>query len=169
MPLVEWQGPGLVLANGIAWIIIHLGIGYLAARVDETRFDPDHWLFRSRAWERDGELYQRLLRVRRWKRLLPSGGRVFGVFSIHRLRSHNGAYLSRWLAESCRAELTHWVAILPAALFVLWNPPLGWAVNVVYAFGANIPCIIAQRHNRPRVLALVRDQERRAGHALPVA
>ncbi|NPV09913.1 MAG: hypothetical protein HPY83_18370 [Anaerolineae bacterium] len=162
MPLVDWQGPGLALVNAIVWVVIHLSVGYLAARVDEARFDPGHWLFRSRAWERDGVLYQRLLRVRRWKGLLPSGGTVFGAFTIHRLRSHDRAYLSRWLAESCRAEMTHWVAILPVVLFLLWNPPLAWAMNMVYAIVANVPCIIAQRYNRPRVLHLLRKQERRA-------
>jgi glycosyl-4,4'-diaponeurosporenoate acyltransferase len=43
-------------------------------------------------------------------------------------------------------------------LFLLWNPPVGVAVNVVYAIAANVPCILAQRYNRPRVLAILERQ-----------
>jgi glycosyl-4,4'-diaponeurosporenoate acyltransferase len=43
-------------------------------------------------------------------------------------------------------------------LFLLWNPPVGVAANVVYAIAANVPCILAQRYNRPRVLAMLERQ-----------
>ena len=76
-------------------------------------------------------------------------------FSLAHVESRDRAYLQRWVAESCRAELTHWLAMATVVLFVLWNPPVGVAANVVYAVAANAPCILVQRYNRPRVLALL--------------
>jgi glycosyl-4,4'-diaponeurosporenoate acyltransferase len=104
-------------------------------------------------------VYQAVLHIRKWKSLLPSGGPALGAdFSLARVESHDRGYLQRWVLESCRAEITHWLAMASVALFLLWNPPVGVAANVVYAFAANVPCILAQRYNRPRVLALLERQ-----------
>jgi hypothetical protein len=45
--------------------------------------------------------------------------------------------------------MDHWLCIPPALLFFLWNPgPVGF-VMILYAFVVNLPCILAQRFNRP--------------------
>jgi len=156
LPLVELSALPLILANAGAWLTLQFAIGYLVARLDRARLDPEGALFRPRHWEADGRFYQRHFRVRWWKASLPSGGRVFGDFSLSRVESSGAGYLQRWLTESCRAELSHWLSLLPVVVFGLWNPPLGWAINLAYALIANLPCIISQRYNRPRVGALLR-------------
>ncbi|MDG0792194.1 hypothetical protein OMP38_15960 [Cohnella ginsengisoli] len=58
-------------------------------------------------------------------------------------------------AETKRAELTHWLSILPAPLFFLWNPVwVGW-IMVLYAAAFNLPIIVVQRYNRGRIDAIV--------------
>ena len=157
--LVELSGIWLVVLNGIAWVAIHLGIAYLCCRIPTQRLDHRRWLFRTRSWERGGALYQAILRIRKWKSLLPSGGPALGAgFSLARVESRDRSYLQRWVLESCRAEITHWLAMASVALFLLWNPPVGVAANVVYAIAANVPCIVVQRYNRPRVLAILERQ-----------
>jgi glycosyl-4,4'-diaponeurosporenoate acyltransferase len=157
--LVELSGIWLVVLNGIAWVVLHLGTAYLCCRIPTQRLDHRRWLFRTRDWERGGVVYQAVLHIRKWKSLLPSGGPALGAdFSLARVESHDRGYLQRWVLESCRAEITHWLAMASVALFLLWNPPVGVAANVVYAFAANVPCILAQRYNRPRVLALLERQ-----------
>jgi glycosyl-4,4'-diaponeurosporenoate acyltransferase len=157
--LTALSGIWLVLFNAIAWVAIHLGVAYLCCRIPAQRLDPQLWLFRTRDWEQDGAAYQAVLRIKKWKSLLPSGGPMLGAdFSLARVESHDRDYLQRWAIESCRAELTHWLVIAPIALFVLWNPPVGVAANLVYAIAANVPCILAQRYNRPRVLAILARQ-----------
>lgn len=90
---------------------------------------------------------------------------MFGGFSMRRVASHSDEYVARWVAESCRAELTHWLAMLPVVLFVLWNPPVAVAANGVYALCANLPCIVVQRYNRPRLVRLLaRVADRAARH-----
>jgi glycosyl-4,4'-diaponeurosporenoate acyltransferase len=157
--LVELSGIWLVVLNVIAWVALHLGVAYLCCRIPVRQLDHRRWLFRTRDWERGGTVYQALLSIRRWKSLLPSGGPALGAdFSLAHVESRDPGYLQQWALESCRAELTHWLAMASVFLFVLWNPPVGIVANVVYAIVANAPCILAQRYNRPRVLAILERQ-----------
>lgn len=155
MPLIHLSTFWLIAINSFAWFAIQISIGYFATRIRDDRFKPHNRLFRTRAWEQNGEFYQNIFKVSLWKSLLPSGGKIFGTFSINNFRSATQDYFNKWLVESCRAEWVHWVAMLPALLFFLWNPFEAWMMNIAYALCANAPCIISQRHNRPRVLALV--------------
>ncbi len=159
LPLVHLSTFSLIAVNAGGWALIHLGVGFLASRIADDSFDPRDKLFRTRVWERNGEIYQSVFRVRLWKKFLPSGGKIFGLFSLNRFRSSAGNYTRKWIVESCRAELTHWSAMLPALSFLLWNPFEAWLINLIYAICANIPCIISQRYNRPRIQALVGRRE----------
>lgn len=141
--------------DSVAWSILQPGLGYLSMRFPPSWLDPERWLYRSRAWERDGEIYQALFRVRSWKSRLPSGGTLFGGFSMMQVSARDRDYLQTWLTETCRAELCHWIAIAPSLLFFLWNPPWLALVMVAYAIAFNVVPIIAQRYNRPRLLALM--------------
>jgi len=76
-------------------------------------------------------------------------------YAKKRLRATHDEELARFVQESRRAELTHYLAMLPAPLFFLWNPAwAGWFM-IGYALVANAPCIIAQRYNRPRFKKLL--------------
>jgi len=146
----------LLAVNTLVWLVIQVGLGYLSHRMSYRTLNHFSGLLRTRTWERNGAIYQRVLLVKRWKSLLPAGGTVFpGGFSLKRIASLDHAYLRKWVTESGRAEVTHWMAIPPVVLFFLWNPPLGCAVNIIYAMVVNLPCIIVQRYNRPRLLAII--------------
>jgi glycosyl-4,4'-diaponeurosporenoate acyltransferase len=71
------------------------------------------------------------------------------------------ANLQRFLTESCRAEMTHFFAILPFWLFGFIAPPEVILVMLVYAIALNMPCIIAQRYNRPRIEILMNKRYRK--------
>jgi glycosyl-4,4'-diaponeurosporenoate acyltransferase len=150
-----------LVLDSLAWSILQPGIAYLSLRFPHSWLKPERWLYRPRPWERGGHLYQELFKVQRWKSRLPSGGTLFGGFSMSHIASRNPDYLEAWVVETCRAELCHWLAILPALLFFLWNPPWLGLIMVAYAVAFNAVPIITQRHNRPRLLALLRRMERR--------
>ena len=140
-----------IVLDVLAWLVLQPGMAYVAARLPLASLRPEGWLYRSRAWERDGAIYQTVFAVRRWKAALPSGGQALGSFSMARLASSDAAYLRRWCVETCRAELAHWLQIAVMPLFMLWNPPQATAMLALYALAVNLPCIIAQRYNRPRL------------------
>lgn len=149
-----------ILLDFVAWAAIHTGISYVFLRVPHRVLNPESWLLRTRALEAGGTLYEKLFRVRRWKMLLPSGGAWFrDGFSMKSLESRQPEYLRTWVMESCRAEMCHWAAIPSSLLFFLWNPlPVGF-VMILYAIAFNLPCIVAQRYNRPRMLDILRKKD----------
>ena len=143
---------GIILIDAAAWLVIQVGAGYAVHRLPDRWLDRDHWLFRARRWEAGGAFYVRRLGIRRWKRLLPEAGAVFrGGVDKRRLGPATTENLVRYRRETRRAELGHWLAMAPAPLFVLWNPPWLFAAMVAYAVGINGPCIAAERYNRLRV------------------
>lgn len=162
-----WQLPvgWFVAIDVLAWAAIHMAAAWAMTRLDAGRFDPDSWLYRERGFEgRQGELYERLFAVHRWKKKLPDGAALFrGSFRKKRLVSRDPAYLASFARETCRGELTHWLALAATPLFALWNPPSAMAGIVGYALLANAPCIVAQRYNRIRLTRMLELLARRAG------
>lgn len=149
-----------VIIDFIAWGIIHSVIGYLALWFPPHVLDHRRWLFRTRPWELEGELYDKLFRVRSWKSKLPSGGKLVGSdFSMDRIESRQHEHLKRWVLETCRSELCHLISIFPSLLFFLWNPPEAGFCMILYALLFNVPLMIVQRHNRPRFLAAMAEVE----------
>lgn len=150
--LVELSPLATVLVNVLGWLVVHLAVAWAVTQLDPRRFDPRAWLFRERAGERGGQLYQRLFRIEAWKRLLPDGARLFRRgFRKKRLGSRRPEYLARFRVETCRSELAHWVVVAFAPLFFLWNSAGIGVLMVAYALLANLPCILTQRYNRCRL------------------
>ena len=144
-----------IVLDCIMWTAFYFSIAFLCTRIPMEYLAKDRWLFRTRPWEQQGEIYHRLFGVRYWKKRLPSGGKIFGGFDMRSIASYEVPYLERWIIETRRSELCHWILILPSVLFFLWNPPeVGWGM-IVYAILFNLPMIITQRHNRPRLQALL--------------
>ena len=142
----------VAILNVVGWPIIQVGLGWTFTRMPARWFEPP----RPMRWESEGRIYERFLRVRRWKDRLPDGAQWFeGGFAKARLDSTAPEYLRRFLLETWRGELCHWSALAFAPVFALWNPP--WAVAVMTFCGLllNLPCIVVLRFNRARFYALV--------------
>ena len=151
-----------VAVDAAAWAAVQVGAGYLAHRLPAHVLDRDRWLWRERAWERGGRFYVDVARIRRWKRFLPEAGAAFeGGFDKRRLRGRAPADLERFAAETRRAELAHWLAVVPTPAFVALNPPLLAPFMVAYPLAVNLPCIAAQRYNRIRLCRVAERRRRR--------
>ncbi len=152
MPLlVSLSFWGTLLANVVAWALVHTVSGYLVHRLPLDRLQHDGWLLRPRRWERDGRTYQRWLRIRAWKDHLPEAGALFsGGVSKRALTGSLAGGLPRFVAETRRAERGHWMALSAGPVFALWNPPSGLALMTAYGVVVNAPFIAVQRYNRLR-------------------
>ena len=51
--------------------------------------------------------------------------------------------------------MTHWFAIPPFLIFGLFTPSYVIGFMLIYALLVNVPCILAQRYNRPRILKFI--------------
>ena len=78
-------------------------------------------------------------------------------FPKKRLAGKGNAYFLAFARETCRAEATHWVIMLFAPLFFLWNPVGVGFFMILYALAENIPLIMAQRYNRYRLRRVVKE------------
>lgn len=161
MPLVSLPAIWVIMIDAVAWTFFHLFISFICMRLPLTFFLKDHAWFRISSWEKSGELWQRLFRVKQWKGLIIDGTVIFKRgYSKKQLPGRRRGELKVFAAETKRAELTHWLSILPAPLFFLWNPFwAGWAM-IAYAVVFNLPIIIAQRYNRGRIIAIISNERR---------
>ncbi len=145
------------------WFFFQLGAALICLKISEHLLSSDRYLFRERRWEQGGRFYRRMFKVDRWKHLLPDGAAVTkSGYRKKRLTDFSSENLERFLTESCRAELTHLLAILPFWLFGLIGPPRLIFYMLFYALAVNLPCVIVQRYNRPRIRALLEKMEYRA-------
>lgn len=152
MRLIHLSTFWTVLLDFAAWFFIHIVVVYLVVRIPLRYLDPHGFLYRPRAWEKGGALYQKFFRIKRWKERVPDGARFLGErgFPKKRLHSKSNAYLHAFFLETCRAEMSHWMIILSAPFFFLWNRFWVGIIMIVYAVAENIPLIMVQRYNRCR-------------------
>ena len=137
----------------VAWPVLQVTAALICLYLPDRYFSPDSYFFRTHRFEKEGRIYDHIFRVSRWKHLLPDGGAILKKrgFKKKKLEGHSKEYLNRFLVESARGELTHWLAILPFWIFGFFTPPQVIWYMLVYALLVNLPCIIAQRYNRPRI------------------
>jgi len=149
---VELPWGWIFLLNVAGWLIIQLSLAWIFTVLPLAAFNPAEPADigkRSRA-------HKDIFAVRRWKGLLPDGARwLGGGFAKKTLAGTDPSYLRRFIRETRRGEMCHWVAIACAPVFFVWNPWWGDLIIIVYAFAANLPCILTQRFNRSRLWHLV--------------
>jgi glycosyl-4,4'-diaponeurosporenoate acyltransferase len=160
--LPEWL---MVVLFFILWPLFHLSASLVCLLLPDRMFRYGSGLYMPRRWENAGKTYETVFRIRSWKRLLPDGGALFKAgYRKRHLTDFSQANLEKFLVESCRAELGHWLSILPFWIFGLMAPFVVVPCMLAYALAANLPCIMAQRFNRPRVAGLIASRScQRAG------
>jgi glycosyl-4,4'-diaponeurosporenoate acyltransferase len=142
----------MLIIDILAWLCINSAVAWSISRIRSESFNPDSWLYQERAWEKKSRFYEVFFKVKRWKGWLPDGAVVSRkAFRKKRLMNSNSAYLEKFIQETCRAELLHWIIFLFFPVFFIWNPWYVGIIMIVYAAATNLPCVIAQRYNRIRM------------------
>lgn len=137
----------------LVWVVCGVVVGWSYARRPwQTMLSPGV-ITTLRDWERRS-FYERVLRVRTWKDMLPEAGTWFGGISKRSLPGHLDGGLQRFAAESLRAERVHLAYLLCIAVTLSWTR--GWWLFVTFAFAiaVNVPCIVVARYNRIRLAHL---------------
>ena len=135
--------------------------GRLLAR---RSFDVDRFPFRAYPFERDGKFYDDVFRIRRWQSRVPDVSRwAPQIVPRKSLSAHLDApQLRRMVNETCVAELTHLLLCLAAAaLPFIWPGWGGWLTLAVDILLGNLPFLLIQRYQRPRLLHALHRVERR--------
>ena len=108
---------------------------FIGRLLPKSWFHGDKFPYRCASWE--AKLF-RFLRVHEWQ-------------------------LPRMIEETCVAEFTHFVLILLGFYALrLWPGTGGAVVTAIYILFGNLPFLIIQRYNRPRLQKLLAAQQRRS-------
>ena len=132
-------------------IIIGIFAHVLGERLHREKFNPQKFPYRAFSWEDGGKLYLRL-GIQHWKEWMPDKSKFVKksyTKSVGALRSSQ--HMLRLVQETCVAEFVHWVllAISPVMLLTMQAP--GSIVGMLLYGLSNIPFIMIQRYNRPRL------------------
>ena len=135
--------------------VIILGVlSYPAGRLISRRGpDPESFPFREWAWEKGGKIYDKL-NIRKWKNRIPDISRVPGRLLPGKTLSDGFSpeKIRIMIRETCTAEVIHSIlSFLGLHILHLWEGTGGRLVCLVYVLLGNLPFIIVQRYNRPRL------------------
>jgi len=146
-----------VLLCFIAWPLLQFAAALACLKLPDRTFSSHSFIFRTHHCENGGLIYDRIFRVSRWKHLVPDGHIVSKKrqFKKKHLETFSADNLNKFILESARAELTHWLAIPPFVLFGFFVPSNALWCMLIYTLAVNLPCIIIQRYNRPRLQGLL--------------
>jgi len=142
----------------LLWPAFQVGALMICQMIRPVCFSQNAVLFRCRKWENGGKIYQQIFKVRKWKKYLPeSGALLIGTYTKRRLLNLTEDDLRRLVTESCRTELSHYLAITPFWVFGFFAPPRIILFMLLYSLIVNLPCIITQRYNRPRIVRMQKE------------
>ena len=137
--------------------IISNPLGNLLPR---TWFRADRFPYRPFAWEQNGKVYEKL-RIRAWKDRVPDMSKIIpSMFRKEISPRPTAGSMERLVQETCVAEAVHWALIvLSLPVLKIWKG-LGGRICYFLCILGNLPFIIIQRYNRPRLIrALTRLQK----------
>lgn len=122
-------------------------------------FHADAYPYRSYAFERDGKIYEKL-RIKRWQNKVPDMSKVLpGLMPAKAMAGRSFDRLPLMIRETCVAEFIHrFHALLGLRCFAIWPGMGGALIALLNILLLNLPFILIQRYNRPRMLRLMRKQ-----------
>lgn len=134
-----------------------LGIlGFILGRLVPKRwFDPRSRLYAPLPFEKNGTFYDRF-RIRFWHRKLPDMSRILPrLMPKKALQKNFHRQLDVMLQETCVAESVHLLLMLLGLPALCFMPDLrGLALWLFYSLFLNLPFVMIQRYNRPRLIRL---------------
>ncbi len=115
----------------------------------------------------ENSIYRRI-RINAWKDYVPDTGKLTTGLSKSEITGTDTDYLHLFLVETCYAETIHvWMALTGLIPVLFITHSLLWSMLIPHAlinFFLNIPPILIQRNNRPKLIRLYeRNLRNRAG------
>lgn len=130
--------------------------GFILGRLLPKRlFRADRPPFKLLGWEQGGRIYEKV-GVKAWKDKVPDMSAILPKLMPSKKlpKEMTPAVLERMIQETCVAEWIHGLlALLGFGCVFLWKGVWGWIASVLYLLG-NLPDIIIQRYNRPKLLRI---------------
>lgn len=141
------------------WFLIITGvISFFVGRLLPKKwFRADLFPYRSFRFEQDGRIYDKL-KVRKWQSKLLDMSKILPfMMPAKNLSGDYKKRLPRMLQETCVAELIHTLNCFVGLYCLKLYPGVGGIIILIlYIILFNLPFIIIQRYNRPRLMRLAK-------------
>ena len=142
-----------------------LSVGFLSfllgRLLPKVWFSSNRFPYKAWSWEEEGKIYDRLFHIKHWQSRVPDMSKLFpGLMQRKKVTAHFQSELPLMIRETCIAELIH-VLLCFLILPCLWIWP-GWGgilFTLLYILG-NLPFVMIQRYNRPRLLRVAEKQHK---------
>ncbi|MGN0628717.1 MAG: hypothetical protein ACI4IW_03705 [Oscillospiraceae bacterium] len=136
-------------------VVIGLLSNPAAKLIDREKIDYSKFPYRSYSFEQGGKIYEKM-GIRRWKSKVPDMSHVLSYLIKKEVRFQSSAAdVLRQIQETCVAETTHVVLILLSLpMLIYWKSKWALLCEAAYVLILNLPFILIQRYNRPRLISL---------------
>lgn len=145
----------VMIVNIMLAAIWHFCSYIFCISVDTKFFDPEKKIYRPKKWERGGRFYSDVLKIGKWKDILPQHIGKDG-FSKDHLDDVSVEYLNEFIMETCRAEWNHTINCILFVLLIIINELLTAICLSILLLIGNLPFVVIQRYNRFRLQKLRR-------------
>ena len=93
--LLELPKIWIGILNTIYFPVVMISVGFVVNKIPRSYFVPENSLYKSRTWEQ--KFFEKYLAVRRWKKHLPDGAKMFGgAFPKKNLKNKDKTYLEKF-------------------------------------------------------------------------
>lgn len=137
-------------------VAIGLASFFIARLLPKKWFSYNKFPYRSTDTEKEGRFYQSL-GVKEWKDKVPDMSKILPkIMPTKRLPEKITANnIELMVQETCIAEFVHrLLVVLGFGCVFIFDTAGGWIVSELYALG-NLPFIIIQRFNRPKLVRIL--------------
>ncbi len=144
-----------IIYNIVYGAVCSLTILFVGIFVPRKYFNYENAVFREKSFERGGKLYTEC-HINEWKGKLPDMSKyVKGLLEKKISGNEDEEGLWMLVQETCVAETAHYILILlSVGMIIIANDAVGFLCALAYALG-NVPYIMIQRYNRPRLLKMI--------------
>lgn len=141
------------------WYLAITGIiAFFVGRILPKKwFRPDLFPYRSWTFEKEGRIYDNL-KIRRWQNKVPDMSKILPkLMPAKNLSGNYRERMPRMLQETCVAELIHSLLCVTGLYCLkLWPGVGGIVIVILYIVIFNLPFILIQRYNRPRLMKITK-------------
>ncbi len=145
-----------VITNFMRVCFIGVIAGIVFAYIPASVFERADKFLKPFKFEKNGRFYEKYFKISKWKDKLPQFSNIVKIgFHLNNMEVKSEEYLDRFIVETLRSEVTHIFLMAISPVFILWNDNLVYGIiaTCLYFLG-NLPFLMIQRYNRPRVKKL---------------
>ena len=153
----------ILLINILLGAVWHYAMFFLCIVKSSKTFSPHRKIFQPHKWEHEGRYYENVLKIKKWKDILPQHIGKDG-FSKDHIDDVSLEYIDEFILETCRAEWDHSMNCLFAIVILLINDTIMGAALTLCLLLGNVPFVCIQRYKRFRLQkfrkVIIKKQER---------